>query len=1155
MMDSCVLEVGTEVSAKYRGAFCEATIKHVKKLIKIRIAWNKPLTGSATVTQENIRGVVKVQSTVEAKRDNVWCAATVLKITDASTYTVVFDDGDERTLGRNCVCPQGAKHFNEEWTLDHLPLTNPENFGTPVIMESKKQRKRRKVDGPDSGRSLHYSEEDVGKVAFYDTRSKKQTLVPVLIASHSQCDEFISTNPGEVIVRSFKSGKFMSIPKEDMLRFDRGTEPLQSILTSSSHVTVLKPALEKALAFYDTGVLPLSWETDSQSLVRVKQPENLNNTKLKKQFDGALHEFWEKKGSPITRSPSVGYHDLDLYQLHCFVADSGGPDIVTQNMKWRSICAQMNILNLPPSGSHTVKNAYCRYVVPFLPQWEKRRSSVSESTDDKKKGRITPQSRGRRTPTLYGKNRRSSLQRAEDGESSDFTDYEQMPDVHKYSVGQRVKVLYGAPKACGSYEAKINDKNVDNRTDKPIYHIHYTGWNTRYDEWITEDSIVSLVTRSSKKKGTLLDPPKDVKNVPNRRKIVPKYKKCKKQHSASETSSDDKNSLPASENSEAELDKQDNPPEVKEEPVEEGETAEDEEEEEEEEEEKTKSKVEPVSYQHHTTVKVESSVVAGDVSSTQAADSKLLCEEKLEEHTVVTSTQHNTVRENTVTPTWNPPVEEDKARKEEAAAILMTFPSTFAMKPGDQVHSAHILPPHLQLTYPYPSMQAVSPNKETVLITSTTGVPTQYLATTATRSTPLPAAGMGKLPVSGHCSTFHTTPHYALAHQPSFGANKPSRLINKPGNLVVVSDTLPSNITSMLKIEDKKKNRKRKIQQADSTSDIGSRLQQFDFRPDPCEDCDKRPEERPRRTERDKARRGTVKNSEGSKLPGSGERNSQQPPYWVPGSVGYVRGNTALPLYYSGADIIQGGYYVPMRPPGMGPYPPGYTPKYSLPTNKPPTEKDNVTESTLAEPDSTVCDEKPCSSTQAAVTAPPPSESGDSDRREKVETSTSYSTPPYCTPPHNTEKAKKTTPNLTSPNNLDSDSSDEKNTVPGMSPMIFANSTSECSDKEGSTSKVKIFDKDFGIHLFEHLELPDKIRSMQSTMAELQKCYLFYKSQIAAIEKKERDKRKSKKRRKSKQRTSSISKNDKSAEKSVAEQPSPSGTDSKEISSCNELIN
>jgi hypothetical protein len=63
---------------------------------------------------------------------------------------------------------------------------------------------------------------------------------------------------------------------------------------------------------------------------------------------------------------------------------------------------------------------------------------------------------------------------------SPSSDYEQMPDVHKYTSGQRVKVLYGAPKACGSYEAKINDKNVDSRTDKPIYHIHYTGWNTRW---------------------------------------------------------------------------------------------------------------------------------------------------------------------------------------------------------------------------------------------------------------------------------------------------------------------------------------------------------------------------------------------------------------------------------------------------------------------------------------------------------------------------------------------------------------------------------------------------------------------------------------------------------------------------------------------------
>ena len=58
----------------------------------------------------------------------------------------------------------------------------------------------------------------------------------------------------------------------------------------------------------------------------------------------------------------------------------------------------------------------------------------------------------------------------------------------------------------------------------------------------------------------------------------------------------------------------------------------------------------------------------------------------------------------------------------------------------------------------------------------------------------------------------------------------------------------------------------------------------------------------------------------------------------TPGSVvggSYVRSGNALPLYYpAGSDVIQGGYYIPMRPPGMGPYPPGYNPKFPLPTTK-----------------------------------------------------------------------------------------------------------------------------------------------------------------------------------------------------------------------------
>ena len=60
-------------------------------------------------------------------------AGILVKITDSSSYTVVFDDGDERTLKRTSLCIKGEKHFNESETLDHLPLTDPENFGTPVM--------------------------------------------------------------------------------------------------------------------------------------------------------------------------------------------------------------------------------------------------------------------------------------------------------------------------------------------------------------------------------------------------------------------------------------------------------------------------------------------------------------------------------------------------------------------------------------------------------------------------------------------------------------------------------------------------------------------------------------------------------------------------------------------------------------------------------------------------------------------------------------------------------------------------------------------------------------------------------------------------------------------------------------------------------------
>uniref|UniRef100_A0A672RF31 Tudor domain-containing protein n=1 Tax=Sinocyclocheilus grahami TaxID=75366 RepID=A0A672RF31_SINGR len=107
------LTVGTDVSAKYRGAFCEAKIKTAKRLVKAKVTF-KPSSSTAVVHDEHIRGLLKVGAVVEARnQDGIYQEATINKLTDASLYTVVFDDGDEKTLRRSSLCLKGARHFAE----------------------------------------------------------------------------------------------------------------------------------------------------------------------------------------------------------------------------------------------------------------------------------------------------------------------------------------------------------------------------------------------------------------------------------------------------------------------------------------------------------------------------------------------------------------------------------------------------------------------------------------------------------------------------------------------------------------------------------------------------------------------------------------------------------------------------------------------------------------------------------------------------------------------------------------------------------------------------------------------------------------------------------------------------------------------------------
>ncbi len=59
-------------------------------------------------------------------------AATLVKVLDQSVYTVVFNDGDEKTMKRSFIRFKGEKHFLDSETLNNAPLNNPEHFLYPI---------------------------------------------------------------------------------------------------------------------------------------------------------------------------------------------------------------------------------------------------------------------------------------------------------------------------------------------------------------------------------------------------------------------------------------------------------------------------------------------------------------------------------------------------------------------------------------------------------------------------------------------------------------------------------------------------------------------------------------------------------------------------------------------------------------------------------------------------------------------------------------------------------------------------------------------------------------------------------------------------------------------------------------------------------------
>lgn len=384
--------------------------------------------GTATVTDEHIRGPLRVGHTVQARHaeKKEMVEATITKIQDCSQYTVVFDDGDITTLRRTALCLKSGRHFNESETLDQLPLTHPEHWGFPVGGGRGRGRRSRQGpgdDGTDDGTGgegpaspqaerdqpdllTELYSNDIGKVVCVEAGDKKKSgrdnWFPGLVVVPSAQPTVRINVRDELLVRSFRDGRYYTVPRKEILEFSRD-------MGRGAESSGLSEAMDRALRYLDRDELPAHWERgplfdlrpgDSDSDAPQSDSSDDEPREEKDHFVAQLYKFMDDRGTPLNKNPSIANKDIDLYRLFKVVHKLSGYNRVTNQNKWRSVAIRLGYAH-SHATYNSVKQAYKKYLLYFEDFYRKLGCTmINHPRNAKKKGgRSLIRDKDRATPS------------------------------------------------------------------------------------------------------------------------------------------------------------------------------------------------------------------------------------------------------------------------------------------------------------------------------------------------------------------------------------------------------------------------------------------------------------------------------------------------------------------------------------------------------------------------------------------------------------------------------------------------------------------------------------------------------------------------------------------------------------------------------------
>uniref|UniRef100_A0A672UAN1 AT-rich interaction domain 4B n=1 Tax=Strigops habroptila TaxID=2489341 RepID=A0A672UAN1_STRHB len=221
------------------------------------------------------------------------------------------------------------------------------------------------------------SDELLGKVVCVDCFSvdkKKALWFPALVVC-PDCSDDITVKKDNILVRSFKDGKFVSVPRKDVREISE---------TSPKPDALLKQAFDQALEFRKNRTVPSNWKTELKEDSSSSEAEEEEEDEKEKEDNSSeeeeeiepfpeerenflqqLYKFMEDRGTPINKRPVLGYRNLNLFKLFRLVHKLGGFDNIESGAVWKQVYQDLGIPVLNSAAGYNVKCAYKKYLYGF----------------------------------------------------------------------------------------------------------------------------------------------------------------------------------------------------------------------------------------------------------------------------------------------------------------------------------------------------------------------------------------------------------------------------------------------------------------------------------------------------------------------------------------------------------------------------------------------------------------------------------------------------------------------------------------------------------------------------------------------------------------------------------------------------------------------